>query len=106
MGITILERLSKELPQGRRIRNKSLNVIYELVRRHQGEIEEALARGYSWKQIDEACRISWQEESEKATGIVWWKSKHLVEDSYNALKKGSTQKGKNPLTLEVKVTKR
>ncbi len=78
MGMTILERLSKE----------------------------ALARGYSWRRIDEACRISWQEESEKATGIVLWKSKPLVEDSYNALKKGSTQNEENPLTLEVKVTKR
>ena len=69
MGLTILENLADKKPCGRHTKNESLSLMYELVSSHRGEIEEALERGYSWKQIDEACRVSWQEQSDKACDI-------------------------------------
>lgn len=90
MTKTILESLSGKQPCGQRQKNASLSTVYELVRRHMAEIEEALARGYSWKQIDTACRESWQVESDKALGIVWWKSGEMIEHCYRAVKKGTT----------------
>lgn len=111
MGLTILEKLAGQKPWGMHVRNKSLALMYELVRKHQAEIEEALSRGYSWKQIKEACRASWQEESDKAAGISWWRISNLVESCYRAVKNGtsvgnSSPKEKRPLSLEVRVTKR
>lgn len=113
MGMTILEALQDKKPCGRRmlVNNESLKVIYDLCRKHQAEIEEAYSRGYSWRQIDEACRESWQEYSKLASSITWWKSGLLVAECYRAIKKGTTvgskpkKKGK-PLSLEVTVTKR
>ena len=90
MSKTILESLSGKQPCGQRQKNASLSTVYELVRRHMAEIEEAIARGYSWKQIDTACREVWQEESKKAAGIVWWKSGEMIEHCYRAVKTGRT----------------
>ena len=112
MAITILERLQDVKPNGRKfhVKNESLQVIYDLVRKHMAEIEEAQSRGYSWKQIDDACRESWQEDGKAASGIVWWKDGHLIESCYRAIKNGSSAghstKKKAPLSLEVTVTKR
>ena len=111
MAVTILERLQDVKPNGRRkvSRNKSLQVIYDLVRKHQAEIEEAIARGYSWKQIDEACRQSWQVHSKAARSIQWWTKCNLIEDCYHAVTQGRSVGGKKkkaPLSLEVTVTKR
>ena len=106
MGLTILENLADKKPCGRHTKNESLSLMYELVSSHRGEIEEALERGYSWKQIDEACRVSWQEQSDKACDIYWWIGGHMVENCYRALKNGVTARKKKPLSLEVTVTKR
>ena len=113
MGLTILESLQDKKPCGRRFRvkNESLKVIYDLVRKHMAEIEEAISRGYSWKQIDAACRESWQEQSDKAKGIYWWESAHLIADCYHAVKRKGTvhkkaKEKKTPLSFEVQVTKR
>ena len=108
MAVTILERLHDVTPCGFRTKNASLQVIYDLVRKHQGEIEEAIARGYSWKQIDEACRQTWQTDG-KIANIVWWKDGHLVQSCYYAMKKGVKVRHKEktaPLSLNVTVTKR
>ncbi|MBQ7215784.1 MAG: hypothetical protein IJS39_07340 [Synergistaceae bacterium] len=115
MGMTILEALQNKKPCERKalVNNESLKVIYDLCRKHQAEIEEAFSRGYSWKQIDKACRKSWQEYSTAASGITWWKSGLLVADCYRAMKKGATvgkikptkEKAK-PLSLKVTVEKR
>ena len=104
MSMTILESLAGKEPRGARYRNKnaSLNVIYRLVRKHMAEIEEAIARGYSWKQIDTACRESWQVESDKASGIVWWKSGDLIEKCYRAVKTGRTA-GRKAHTAAAKI---
>ena len=111
MAITILERLHDVKPNGRKIhvKNKSLQVIYDLVRKHMAEIEEAQARGYSWEQIDEACREAWQEDSKLASSVFWWKSSTLIADCYRAIKKGKATKPvatkTAPLSFEVTVTK-
>ena len=85
----ILEKLLGKDPKGLkyRCRNKSLRVIYRLVQKHLAEIEEAFARGYTWEQIDEACRISWQKESKAALGIKWWPSGKLIEHGHKVVKK-------------------
>ena len=106
MGVTILENLAGQKPSGRHAKNQSLAVMYELVRSHRGEIEEAIERGYSWKQIDDACRVSWQEQSDKAAGVVWWANKCLVQACYKAIKHGVTIGKKKPLSLDVTITKR
>lgn len=110
MAVTILERLQGLPPRGCSAKNPRLKVIYDLIRRHMAEIEEARSRGYSWGQIDEACRQSWQEDGKAASGIVWWKDGHLIESCYRAIKNGSSAghstKKKAPLSLEVTVTKR
>ncbi len=113
MAVTILERLRDVKPNGKKfhVKNESLQVIYDLIRKHMAEIEEAIERGYSWKQIDDACRESWQEYGKAASSIVWWKDGHLVESCYRAVKKNAsvgkgTKAKKAPLSLEVTVTKR
>ena len=109
MGLTIIERLQNVTPRGNNAKNIRLKVIYDLIRRHMAEIEEARARGYSWPQIDDACRMAWQEDSQAASGIVWWKDGHLIESCYRAVKKGQSglkAKKKAPLSLNVTVTKR
>lgn len=119
MGMTILEALQNKKPCGRKalVNNESLKVIYDLCRKHQAEIEEAFSRGYSWKQIDEACRKSWQEYSTAASGITWWRTGHMVESCYRAVKHGTTagepihakkpaKKKAKPLSLKVTVEKR
>ncbi len=111
MGLTILEALQGKAPQGENfvVKNESLKVIYDLCRKHMAEIEEARNRGYSWAQIDDACRESWQEQNSVAAGIVWWKTKNFIESCYKAVKNGTTARTKKktkPLSLEVTVTKR
>ncbi len=108
MAITILEQLQLEVPHGKRSKNGSLGVIYDLVRKHQAEIEEARDRGYSWKQIDMACYEAWKSSGKLPTDFVWWRSKLMIADCYRAMKNGTTAgKGKKkPLSLEVTVTKR
>lgn len=111
MGLTILEKLASQKPCGMQVKNKSLAVMYDLVKKHQAEIEEALSRGYSWKQINEACRESWQEESDKAAGISWWIRSNLAESCYRAVQNGrvagkSNARKEKPLSLEVTLTKR
>ena len=108
MALTILERLQDVKPNGNNAKNIRLTVLYELISRHMSEIEEARSRGYSWPQIDEACRQSWQEEGNAASGIVWWKDGHLIESCYRAVKKGQSglkAKKTAPLSLKVTVTK-
>ena len=85
----ILEKLLGKEPKGLKYRgkNKSLRVIYRLVQKHLAEIEEAFARGYTWEQIDEACRRSWQEESKAALGIKWWPNGKLIEHGHKVVKK-------------------
>ena len=109
MGVTILERLHEVKPNGRALfaKNESLRVVYDLVRKHMGEIEEARSRGYSWRQIDGACRETWQADG-KLANIVWWKLSLMVEDCYRAVKNGTTVVKKHktaPLSLMVTVTK-
>ena len=103
MGVTILEKLSEEQPSSR---NASLEVVRELVRRHYSEIEEARARGYTWKQIDAVCRELWQ--SEGAYYVRWWRSVGMIESCFNEVKNGTT-KGKvtpiEPLRFSVEVQK-
>ena len=113
MGLMILEVLQGKEPNGKNsfTKNESLKVIYDLCRKHQGEIEEARERGYSWTQIDDACREAWQEQSNLAEGIVWWKGRHFIESCYKVVKNGTTAKSKakkkaKPLTLNVTVEKR
>ena len=110
MAITILESLADKKPCGMRVKNASLAVMFELVRKHMGEIEEAVSRGYSWKQIDDACRESWQVQSDKAASIVWWTDGHMVQSCYYSEKKGiplnkKTRK-ETPIALDVTITKR
>ena len=113
MGVTILERLQGKTPRGSKtfINNPSLKVIYDLVRKHMAEIEEARSRGYSWTQVDTACRESWQEYGDLASSIVWWKDGKLIESCYRAVKKGTSvrnapKKKAKPLSLDVTITKR
>ena len=79
MAITILERLASEIPCGGRLKvfNESLTPIMRLVKKHMAEIEEAQARGYSWKQIEDVCHELWQSD-EEASKIVWWKNKAFM----------------------------
>ncbi len=48
MAVTILERLRDVKPNGKKfhVKNESLQVIYDLIRKHMAEIEEAIERGY------------------------------------------------------------
>ena len=103
MSKTILESLAGKKPCSSRIyvKNASLSVIYDLVRTHMAEIEEAIARGYSWKQIDEACRESWQIANNKAAGIVWWRSGDMIQSCYKAVKHGTTAGKKAARTASV-----
>lgn len=89
MAMTLLERLASETPCGGKIhiKNETLAPIRRLIHKHMAEIEEAQARGYSWTQIEEACRELWQSDKE-ASKIVWWKNKALVCSCYHALKSG------------------
>lgn len=87
MATTILEALVKEKPNGSHVKNESLRIVYLLVKQHIVEIEEARELGYSWMQIEEACRELWKGE-EKASRIVWWKTKSLVGSCYHAIRKG------------------
>ena len=113
MAITILERLQEVEPRGKKMfsQNASLKVIYDLVRKHMAEIEEARDRGYSWPQVDKACRESWQKYGDVAADIVWWKTPTLIADCYRAVKRGTTTRNKptkkaKPLSLKVTVEKR
>ena len=119
MGLTILEVLQGEESRSKRFaaKNESLKVMYDLVLKHQVEIEEARNRGYSWTQIDNACRVSWQEQDNFAVSIAWWKSRHFIESLYRAIKNGTTvgepnpankpaKKKAKPLSLKVTVEKR
>lgn len=97
MALTILEALSKEKPCGGKLRvyNESLEPMYSFVKRHMAEIEEARTRGYSWKQIDAACRNLWSRE-EAGTDIVWWKNQHMIASCYKAVKRQTTTKRAKP----------
>ena len=104
MGLTILEALHGKEPRSNRFaaKNESLKVMYDLVRKHMAEIEEARNRGYSWTQIDDACRESWQEQNSFAVSIVWWKSNHFIESLYRAIKNGTTVGAPNPTNKSAK----
>ena len=110
MSLTILERLSSEKPCGgmSHVKNKSLTVIYSLVRKHMEEIEEARRLGYSWKQIEAACQATWQMPTQ-AAGIVWWKTEHMISFCYRTLKRGisSLSKANTPPTMKysIEITK-
>ena len=112
MGLTILEALQDKFPNGAMKRNVTLKCVYDLIKKHQAEIEEARNRCYSWPQIDNACREAWQEQGVLASSIVWWKDGHLIENCYRAVKNGTTAgkktpvKKEKPLSLKVTVEKR
>ncbi len=101
MALTILEALSTEKPNGNPVRNKSLEVVFALIRHHLEEIEEARTRGYSWKQIDGVCRELWKADA-KSSQITWWKTGHLIRDCYRALKTGTLLHTKRPDRKSVK----
>ncbi len=113
MGMTILEALQGKFPTGGRKRNVSLRSVYDLIRRHQVEIEEARNRGYSWIQIEDACREAWEVNGVLPKAIKWWRTGHMVESCYRAVKHGTkagepihTKKKVKPLSLKVTVEKR
>ncbi|MBQ3347464.1 MAG: hypothetical protein IJG39_10290 [Synergistaceae bacterium] len=101
MAVTILEALSTEVPNGNPVKNRSLEAVFALIRHHMGEIEEARARGYSWKQIDAVCRDLWKADA-KCSQIVWWETGNLVRDCYRAIKTGSLLHGKKASKKSVK----
>ena len=101
MAVTILEALSAEKPSGIHAKNKSLGAVFELIRHHMAEIEEARSRGYSWKQIDGVCRELWKSDT-KCSQIVWWKSSNLIRDCYSAVKTGLPLHGKRDCKKSVK----
>ena len=101
MAVTILEALSAEKPNGSHAKNKSLEVVFALIRHHMGEIEEARSRGYSWKQIDAVCRELWKADA-KCSQIVWWETGHLIRDCYSAVKTGTSLHDKKSSKKSVK----
>ena len=112
MGLTILEALHDKTLQGKHKRNETLRLVYNLVRKHMAEIDEARSRGYSWKQINDACREAWEESEKLPENLIWWKSKMMIADCYRAVKKSTTvgrnkpAKKEKPLSLKVTVEKR
>ena len=109
MAVTILEALSAEKPCGSHVKNRSLEVVFGLIRHHMAEIEEARSRGYSWKQIDAVCRELWKADA-KCSQIIWWKDGHMIESCYHAVRTGNSVRGKRkavqePLKFSVEVTK-
>ena len=117
MSLTILEALQGKFPNGALNRNSTLKCVYDLCRKHMAEIEEARNRGYSWTQIDVACREAWEQNGVLSKAIKWWRTGHMVESCYRAVKNGTTvneslsktnptKKKTKPLTLNVTVEKR
>ena len=116
MGLTILEALQDKFPNGAMKRNVTLKCVYDLIKKHQAEIEEARDRGYSWKQIDVACREAWEKNGTLPKNITWWRTATMVESCYRAVKNGTTAgeaypakkltKKEKPLSLKVTVEKR
>ena len=113
MGLTILEALQDKRPRGKSvlIKNPTLRAVYDLIRKHMAEIEEARERGYSWTQIDKACREAWEQNGKLPQEITWWRCDTMVETCYRAVQNGTTHKGKTkskekPLSLKVTVEKR
>lgn len=87
MAKTILEALIEEQPKGFSARNESLDIAYALVNLHMDEIEEARQHGYSWMQIEDACKELWKTNP-KSSKIIWSKTKMLIMRCYQAIKKG------------------
>lgn len=87
MATTILEALIEEAPRGLAVKNESLDIVYALVNLHMDEIEEARQHGYSWIQIENACKELWKTNP-KSSKIIWPKTKILVMRCYKAIKKG------------------
>ena len=85
----VLRELEGVIPYFGRSRNMSLEVIYLLVREHMGEIEEARASGYSWRQIDRACFRAWSENDGPASSILWWNDGLMIKQCYYHEKKSS-----------------
>ena len=112
MALTILECLHGVEPKGVRKKNMSLNIVHNLVKKHLAEIEEARERGYSWRQIEAACRSSWEGGGKLTSEVIWWKTNATVEGVYRELKSNAPLHGKvkkevkKPLSLEVTVTER
>ncbi len=113
MGLTILEALQDKIPNGAINRDSTLKSVYDLCRRHMAEIEEARDRGYSWVQIEEACREAWEKNGTLSKAIKWWRTGHMVESCYRAVKYGTkageanpAKKKEKPLSLDVTITKR
>ena len=109
MALTILEVLQDQTPKGTRAKNESLRDICALITKHMGEIEEARERGFSWKQIGEACRQSWTDGGKIGANFYWWSDNLVIESCYQAIKRNCAvkKKGKKkPLSLEVTVTER
>jgi hypothetical protein len=61
--------------------------MYKFVREHLSEIEAAYEEGYSWEQIDEACREVWKSDSKRSPLLSWWTKSNLTEYSYREGKK-------------------
>lgn len=56
--MTLLERLSREVPHHRKNHNL---LLYNLIRNHFNEINEAREKGYSWGQIRLSMPDVWPE---------------------------------------------
>ncbi len=87
MAKTILEALIEEQPNGLTARSESLNIVHALVKLHMDEIEEAREHGYSWTQIETACKELWKLDS-KGSKIIWPKDNDLIRRCYQAIKEG------------------
>lgn len=88
MELSLLERLSQEVPEGRRNSREVMEAVREWVRMHESEIVEARNRGYSWRQIGEKTAEMWKTAG-KFPSVYMHKDNSLIGDSLKDIKKGT-----------------
>lgn len=82
----LLEKLAQDKPYtARGVRYPQL---MKLVRKHYGEIQEALSKRYSWTQICKRAYEAWKENGELPYEIKFHNS--LLYNCYKQVKKEST----------------
>lgn len=106
MAKNFLECLSEQAPywaavDGQGEKNLTLSRVREFVSYHKQEIAEARARGYSWKQIDDAIRENYGD-SELLKNVVWRKTRTLIKDCYKDLQE---KQEPNALSFNVTITR-
>lgn len=81
MELSLLERLSEEVPNGCKNRPQRMRGLKNWVKTHESEIREALERSYTWKQITAEAVKMWSMKGE-FEGVYLRKKETLLADIY------------------------